>query len=228
MAPHKKSFICQVLASPWFFLLIAFTYSFLHVRPPWGFSAFLNSILGWALGEPTIWQRLFCKLHRIRKPILPMVITDCQLTGRYPSFLSAYDSGVAGGILSYKSFQQDFDYSSMHHSKVSSLTVGLEQVGSFIVALFIYPLTNKYGRKITIIGSTALFVIGVNIQVINTHSLAAWYVGRVVAGLRMGGQSIVIPMYSAEMTPKEIRGRRGSFYQWLYTWGVSLPIGLTT
>jgi MFS family permease len=42
----------------------------------------------------------------------------------------------------------------------------------------------------------------------------------VVAGLGMGGQSVVIPMYSAEMTPKEILGRCGSFYQWLYTWGV--------
>ncbi|OOQ86537.1 MFS quinate transporter [Penicillium brasilianum] len=136
------------------------------------------------------------------------------------SFLSAYDSGVAGGILSFKSFQNDFGYTSKHQSKVSSLTVGLEQLGSFIAALFVYPLTNKYGRKITIIGSTALFVVGVIIQVINTHSLAAWYVGRVVAGLGMGGQSVVIPMYSAEMTPKEIRGRCGSFYQWLYTWGV--------
>jgi MFS family permease len=127
---------------------------------------------------------------------------------------------VAGGILSFTSFQKDFGYTSKHQSKVSSLTVGLEQLGSFIAALFVYPLTNKYGRKITIIGSTALFVIGVVIQVISTHSLAAWYVGRVVAGLGMGGQSVVIPMYSAEMTPKEIRGRCGSFYQWLYTWGV--------
>lgn len=136
------------------------------------------------------------------------------------SFLSAYDSGIAGGILTYKSFEKDFGYATRHESKVSSLTVGLEQLGSFIAAGCVYPLTNKYGRKLCIIGSTALFVIGVIIQVINTRSLAAWYVGRIVAGLGMGGQSVVIPMYSAEMTPKEIRGRCGSFYQWLYAWGV--------
>lgn len=136
------------------------------------------------------------------------------------SFLSAYDSGIAGGILTYKSFEQDFGYAASAESKVSSLTVGLEQLGSFIAALLVYPLTNRYGRKYAIVGSTALFVIGVIIQVINTRSLAAWYVGRIVAGLGMGGQSVVIPMYSAEMTPKEIRGRCGSFYQWLYAWGV--------
>lgn len=122
--------------------------------------------------------------------------------------------------MTYKSFERDFGYAASSESKVSSLTVGLEQLGSFIAALLVYPLTNRYGRKYAIVGSTALFVIGVIIQVINTRSLAAWYVGRIVSGLGMGGQSVVIPMYSAEMTPKEIRGRCGSFYQWLYAWGV--------
>ncbi|KAJ5888469.1 hypothetical protein N7495_008510 [Penicillium taxi] len=136
------------------------------------------------------------------------------------SFLSGYDGGISGGILTMTSFQKDFGFTSAHKSKVSSLTVGLEQLGSFIGAAIVYPITNKYGRKYVIIGSTALFIIGVIIQVINTRSLGAWYVGRIVAGLGMGGQSVVIPMYSAEMTPKEIRGRCGSFYQWLYAWGV--------
>lgn len=136
--------------------------------------------------------------------------------------MSGYDSGIAGGILTYKSFETDFRYTSAHESKVSSLTVGLEQLGSFVGAAIVYPITNRYGRKWTIIGSTALFIIGVIIQVINTRSLAAWYVARIVAGLGMGGQSVVIPMYSAEMTPKEIRGRCGSFYQWMYAWGVFL------
>ncbi|PWY85048.1 MFS quinate transporter [Aspergillus heteromorphus CBS 117.55] len=136
------------------------------------------------------------------------------------SFLSGYDSGIAGGILTYKPFEKDFRYTSAHESKVSSLTVGLEQLGSFVAALFAYWLTDKYGRKYVIIGSTGVFCVGVIIEVINTHSLAAWYVGRIIAGIGMGGQSVVVPMYSAEMTPKEIRGRCGSFYQWLYTWGV--------
>lgn len=136
--------------------------------------------------------------------------------------MSGYDAGIAGGILTFKSFESDFRYTSAHESKVSSLTVGLEQLGSFVAAACIYPITNRYGRKWTIIGATGVFCLGVIIQVINTHSLAAWYVGRIIAGLGMGAQSVVIPMYSAEMTPKEIRGRCGSFYQWMYAWGVFL------
>ncbi|KAK4541038.1 hypothetical protein LTR36_008407 [Oleoguttula mirabilis] len=138
------------------------------------------------------------------------------------SFLSGYDAGVAGGVLTYKPFEKDFDYTSTTESKVNSLTVGLEQLGSFLAAIIIYPLTNKYGRKYCIIGSAAVFCVGVIIQVSPSRTLGAWYFGRVVSGLGMGGMSVVVPMYSAEMVPKEIRGRCGSFYQWLYTWGILL------
>lgn len=105
-------------------------------------------------------------------------------------------------------------------SKVNSLTVGLEQLGSFVAAVITYPITTHYGRKYVIMGSTALFIVGAIIQTINTGSLGAWYFARIISGLGMGGQSVVVPMYSAEMTPKEIRGRCGSFYQWMYTWGI--------
>ncbi|MCJ1314387.1 hypothetical protein MMC25_008069 [Agyrium rufum] len=136
------------------------------------------------------------------------------------SFLAGYDSGVAGGILTFKPFQANFNYTAKHVSKVNSLTVGLEQLGSFVSCFIIYPLTTRYGRKYAIIGSTAVFMIGALLQTISTHSLGAWYTARIIAGLGMGGLSVVVPMYSAEMTPKEIRGRCGSFYQWMYTWGI--------
>ena len=105
---------------------------------------------------------------------------------------------------------------------MSSLTVGLQQLGAFIGAAAIYTITNRFGRKYVIMVVTAIFMVGVVITVAPTGSLAAWYVGRIVSGLGMGGQSVVIPMFSAEMTPKEIRGRCGSFYQWMYAWGVFL------
>jgi MFS family permease len=134
--------------------------------------------------------------------------------------LAGYDSGVAGGILTFKSFESDFKYSKGSQSEINSLTIGLEQLGSFISCFFVYPLTNKYGRKYAMMGSALVFIIGALIQTINTGSLGAWYFARIVAGIGMGGMSVVVPMYSAEMTPKEIRGRCGSFYQWMYTWGI--------
>ena len=134
--------------------------------------------------------------------------------------MAGYDAGVAGGVLTFAPFIKDFHYVKVQQSKINSLTVGLEQLGSFVSCFIIYPLTNKFGRKYAIIGSTAVFMIGAMIQTINTGSLGAWYTARFIAGLGMGGLSVVMPMYSAEMTPKEIRGRCGSFYQWLYTWEI--------
>lgn len=71
---------------------------------------------------------------------------------------------------------------------------------------------------------SAIFVVGVIIQTINTHSTSAFYVARVIAGLGLGGSSVVVPMFSSEMTPKELRGQIGSFYQLMYTFGTFCQI----
>lgn len=138
------------------------------------------------------------------------------------SFMSGYDSGVAGGVLTMKPFQSEYHYTAKQKNTVNSLTVGLSQLGSFVTCFFVWPLANKFGRKKVILAGAAIFMIGAIIQTITTRSLAAWYVGRFVSGIGQGFLSVVVPMYSSEMTPKEIRGRCGSYYQWMYTWGVLL------
>lgn len=45
-------------------------------------------------------------------------------------------------------------------------------------------------------------------------------VGRVVAGLCVGIASAIVPVYQAEIAPKEIRGRVVSLQQWAITWGI--------
>ena len=57
-------------------------------------------------------------------------------------------------------------------------------------------------------------------QVINSHSLSVFYVGRVISGLGVGAATVLVPMFSAEMAPKEIRGRLGSCFQLLFAGGV--------
>ena len=57
-------------------------------------------------------------------------------------------------------------------------------------------------------------------QVVNTHSLPVFYVGRVISGLGVGAATVLVPMFSAEMAPKEIRGRLGSCFQLFFAGGV--------
>lgn len=65
-----------------------------------------------------------------------------------------------------------------------------------------------------------VFCIGVVLETVDTQSLAAFYVGRVICGLGVGGSATIIPIYMSEMAPKEIRGQLGSCYQLTYTVGI--------
>lgn len=68
--------------------------------------------------------------------------------------------------------------------------------------------------------SSLIFIVGAIIETINTHSLPAFYVGRVIAGVGLGIATVVIPMYSSEMAPPELRGRIGCFFQLFFTIGI--------
>ncbi|RDW65379.1 hypothetical protein BP5796_10071 [Coleophoma crateriformis] len=124
------------------------------------------------------------------------------------------------GVLTLASFVHDFGYSKAHATRVNSLAVGLQQAGAFVACIAIWPITDKLGRRKSLMISAAVFCIGAIIETINTHSMAAFYVGRVVAGIGLGSATVVVPMYSSEMTPKDLRGQIGSFFQWFYTFGI--------
>ncbi|KAI1763395.1 MFS sugar transporter-like protein [Hypoxylon sp. FL1150] len=137
-------------------------------------------------------------------------------------FLFGYDSGITikGGVLTLASFQSDYRYGSADKTRTSSLSVGLQQLGGFLACFIAWPLTDKLGRKKSLMISSFVFCIGAAIQTINTHSLAAFYVARVVAGLGLGAATVAVPMFNSEMMPKEMRGQVGSFFQWFYTFGI--------
>ncbi|KAJ6119598.1 hypothetical protein N7523_003878 [Penicillium sp. IBT 18751x] len=134
--------------------------------------------------------------------------------------LFGYDSGVIGGVLTFKSFQSSFGFSSTNETSVSSIAVGIQQAGALAGCFIIWPVTNHWGRKIAMMSCSVVFCIGVVLEIIDAHSLPLFYVGRVVCGLGVGGSATVIPIYMSEMSPKEIRGQLGSCYQLTYTIGI--------
>ncbi|KAI1331413.1 putative MFS sugar transporter [Xylariaceae sp. FL0255] len=136
------------------------------------------------------------------------------------SFLFAYDTGIIGGVLSLKSFLKDFHVTTSSKSTVSGNAASLLQAGAFFACFFIWPFTAKFGRRWSLVLASLIFEIGAIIQVIKTGSLAAFYVARVISGVGVGMATVIIPMYSAEMAPKEIRGQLGAMFQFFYTLGV--------
>ncbi|KAL4952733.1 general substrate transporter [Aspergillus filifer] len=136
------------------------------------------------------------------------------------SFLFAYDTGIIGGILTLDSFMGSFRYSESERSDINSNSNSLLQAGAFFSCFFAWPFTKKFGRRWSIALASLIFTIGGIIQVAPTHSIGAFYAARVISGIGVGMATVMVPMYSAEMSPKEIRGQLGSLFQFFFTLGV--------
>jgi MFS family permease len=110
------------------------------------------------------------------------------------SFLFAYDTGIVGGVLTLKSFQDDFRYSKKEKTQVNSNCVSILQGGAFFGCFFIWPLTNWLGRRWGFVIASVVFCIGCIMQIVNSHSLGLFYAGRVVSGLGTGAATVLVPM----------------------------------
>ncbi|KAI8629594.1 putative MFS sugar transporter [Xylariaceae sp. FL1651] len=89
--------------------------------------------------------------------------------------------------------------------------------GVLTLASFQHDFDINAKNKATVsANATSLLQAGVA----NTGSLVAFYVARVISGIGVGMATVIIPMYSAEMAPKEIRGQLGSMFQFFFTLGV--------
>lgn len=115
------------------------------------------------------------------------------------------------------SFERDYGYTEAEKTRTNSLSVGLQQLGAFVGCFLAWPVTERLGRRIPLIISSLVFCVGAAIQTINTGSLPAFYVARVIAGLGLGSSTVVTPMFNGEMMPKELRGQVGSFFQLFFT-----------
>jgi sugar porter (SP) family MFS transporter len=152
---------------------------------------------------------------------------DSGLIGMSPDMVHFTTSKTnvidAGGVLTFESFHADFrfgKYGPSSETTVSAIAVGTQQVGALIGCFAIWPVNNFYGRRMAIGVCSLVFCFGVLLEVLNWHSLTLFYIGRVIAGLGVGGSSSVIPIYLSEMAPKEIRGQLGSCFQFMFTIGI--------
>ncbi|KAL6808362.1 general substrate transporter [Trichoderma camerunense] len=136
------------------------------------------------------------------------------------SFLFAYDTGIVGGVLTLSAFQNDFRYTKAEATSINSNCVSILQAGAFFGCFLIWPFTARYGRRMSIVLASFIFCIGGILQVVNTHSIGAFYAGRVISGFGVGAATVLVPMYSAEMAPKNMRGQLGSCFQLFFALGV--------
>lgn len=96
-----------------------------------------------------------------------------------PTIASAdgYDTGFFGGTLALDSFKRDFKMSERSSTTQANL-VSLFQGGSFFGAGLQLPLTEKFGRKWTIIFANVIFIASAFAQTFSNGSVEVFMVGR--------------------------------------------------
>ena len=81
------------------------------------------------------------------------------------------------------------------------------------------PLSDSIGRKPVIVVSDALFLVGSLLQAF-AEEIWVLMVGRFVIGLAIGVSSMLVPVYLAELAPKNVRGRVIGIFQLLISIGI--------
>lgn len=121
-------------------------------------------------------------------------------------FLFGYDTAVISGAIGFLKVRFGLQ-AGMQGWTVSSLIVG-----AAVGALFSGSLSDKFGRKKLLYASSALFAVGMLGSALS-NDIGVLIAARIVGGLGLGIASTVSPLYIAEISPANIRGRMVSFYQ---------------
>lgn len=113
--------------------------------------------------------------------------------------LFGYDTGVVSGALPL--LEEEFSLTDVEEEAFVSAAVAACVVGALIGG----PLSDKIGRRPTIIIAAILFAIGAAVL---TISNAYWMllVGRIILGFGVGKASMISPVYIAEASPQRFRG----------------------
>ncbi|GAA4676604.1 sugar porter family MFS transporter [Frondihabitans cladoniiphilus] len=126
----------------------------------------------------------------------------------FGGLLFGYDTGVVNGAET--PLQVDLGLNLVQ----LGLVVGLLPFGAALGALLTGKLSDAIGRRTSVILLAVLFFLGVLLVVFSpggngTFSAlgyASVLAGRTILGLAVGGASVVVPVFLAELAPYEIRG----------------------
>ncbi|KAI0021177.1 general substrate transporter [Xylariomycetidae sp. FL0641] len=140
--------------------------------------------------------------------------------------LFGYDTGTINGILAMTSFKNQFSTGAVDNQgrpdllpKQTSIIVAILSAGTVLGAIISAPFGDWIGRRISIIASIGVFIVGVIFQIC-ADAIPMMLAGRFFAGVGVGAVSVLVPLYQSEMAPKWIRGTLVCAYQFSITCGL--------
>ena len=148
----------------------------------------------------------------MNKNLLITFIAGIAATG---GLLFGFDTGVINVAL--PTLRKAFDLTPELESWVVSAVLAGGMVGPFVSG----PLTDYLGRKKINILASLIFVVGSILTAI-APNVVFLIGGRLLLGLAIGIVASTVPLYIAELAPKEKRGQLVTFFQLAITLGILL------
>lgn len=116
--------------------------------------------------------------------------------------LFGVDIGVINGAIPYMAAKQQLDLTPAEEGLVTS---GIT-LGAAIGALVAGKLADRYGRKRSLIGLALVFFLGTLLCSVAPNAILM-IIFRFLLGLAVGGASVIVPTYLAEIATASLRGR---------------------
>jgi SP family galactose:H+ symporter-like MFS transporter len=129
--------------------------------------------------------------------------------------LYGYDIGVISGALLFIK-----NTIPMTDTQIGCI-VGAVLGGGLLGTLLAGPIGDRYGRRILILSSCIIFLIGI-IQILFSYNFYMIFGARLFLGVGVGMVSVGVPLYVAEIVPSKDRGKYITFFQLLLTFGIVL------
>ncbi|KAK5110749.1 hypothetical protein LTR62_005626 [Meristemomyces frigidus] len=175
-----------------------------------------------SVADPAVAEKAETDVDNSKVRILSPRVFTMALIVSIGGLIFGYDTGQISGFLAMTDFKDRFGQNGAFSNVRSGTIVGLLSIGTLIGALLSAPIADRFGRKICIQTWCLVFIVGVVIQIATSQH---WYqvaIGRWVAGLGVGGLSVLTPMYQSETAPRQVRGALVSCYQLFITAGIWL------
>mgnify|MGYP003361642959 CR=1 FL=1 len=156
------------------------------------------------------------------------VVLICLLIS-FGGFMFGFDTGTIGGFFSMGNFKRRFgsykeSTGEYYFSNArTGLMVSIFNIGCCFGGLFLGGLCDSHGRKFALTFVSGVYMVGILIQITCQQNKLAWvqyFIGRIIAGLGVGGIAVVAPLMLGETAPAKLRSICVSFYQLLITLGI--------
>lgn len=178
----------------------------------------LRNALEGLLYDNTIEEEYYRKIRQKSSSSSAIIVGLVAAVG---GFLYGYDTGLINDILEMRYVYHHLLSNGVNFNvHERALLTAVLSLGTFIGALVAPIISDNFGRKFSIVLSSALIFNVGNIFQVTAPNATLMCIGRAISGLSVGILSAIVPLYQAEASPKWVRGSIVYTYQWAITWGL--------